>query len=268
MIKLVATDIDGTLLEEGTDALNEELFDLVLELKNKGAVFAAASGRQYASMYQLFEPVAHEMIFVSENGAYIVCRGQDIRVIGMEQESVKTLIREIRSVPGCEIGLSCRECMYIESEDEEFCDLLINGYHNKVEKIEDLLAVNEEVIKIAVYYNQGASRIYEQFSKHWKEKFRVMVSGENWIDFTEYAADKGNAIADIQRVLNFSEEETMVFGDNDNDIGMFAHARHSYAIGNAKESVKKAARYIADTNENQGVLKVLKKCINMELDHE
>lgn len=262
MIKLVATDIDGTLLEEGTDALNEEIYDLILELKKKGAVFAAASGRQYASIYKLFEPVANEMIFVAENGSYIVCRGQDIREIGMDQKMVHKLIREIRNVPGCEIGLSCKGCMYIESSDPDFYDLLANGYHNEVEIVEDLLEIENPVIKIALYKESGVTEIFEQFSEKWKEIFRVLISGEKWVDFMEYAADKGNAIAHIQKTLHFTEEETMVFGDNDNDIGMFAHAKYSYAIGNAKESVKEAARFIADTNANQGVLKVLKKYID------
>lgn len=261
MIKLVATDIDGTLLEEGTDGLNEEIFDLILELKKKGVVFTAASGRQYTSIYNLFQPVANEMIFVSENGAYTVCRGQDIREIGMKRSKVNRLIEEIRSVPGCEIGFSCKGCMYIESEDEKFSDLLINGYHNKVEKTDNLLEIDEPVIKIALYKEDGVGDIYEQFSERWKDTFRVMISGEKWIDFTEYAADKGNAIAHIQKVLNFTEEETMVFGDNDNDIGMFAHAKYSFAIGNAKDSVKKAAKFTADTSANHGVLKVLRQYI-------
>lgn len=261
MIKLIATDIDGTLLDEGTDRLNEEIFDLILELKKKGVVFTAASGRQYASIYNLFRPVANEMIFVSENGAYTVCRGQDIREIGMKHKMVNRLIEEIRSIPGCEIGLSCKRCMYIESKNEKFCDLLINGYHNKVERTENLLEIDEPVIKIALYKEDGVTDIHGQFSEHWGDVFRVTISGEMWIDFTDYAADKGNAIAHIQKVLNFSEDETMVFGDNDNDIGMFQHAKYSYAIGNAKESVKKAARFTADTSANHGVLKVLRDYI-------
>ena len=75
MIKLIASDIDGTLLPEGTDRINREIFDVILKLKEQGIIFAAASGRQYNSIYELFQPVAHEMIFICENGAYVNCRG-------------------------------------------------------------------------------------------------------------------------------------------------------------------------------------------------
>ena len=54
MIKLVVTDIDGTLLPEGTDQLNPELFEVIRTLKKKGIQFAVGSGRQYMSMRYLF----------------------------------------------------------------------------------------------------------------------------------------------------------------------------------------------------------------------
>ena len=57
MIKLVASDIDGTLLPEGTDQINPEMFEVIRELKKKDILFAAASGRHYSGMSRLFEPV-------------------------------------------------------------------------------------------------------------------------------------------------------------------------------------------------------------------
>ena len=68
MIKLVASDIDGTLLPEGTAQINPEIFEVIRKLKEKDILFAAASGRHYTSMSKLFEPVKHDMIFITENG--------------------------------------------------------------------------------------------------------------------------------------------------------------------------------------------------------
>ena len=63
MIKLVASDIDGTLLRYGEQKLNPELFDIIRQLKKKGIHFIAASGRQYASIVNLFEPVKDEISY-------------------------------------------------------------------------------------------------------------------------------------------------------------------------------------------------------------
>ena len=78
MIKLVASDIDGTLLPEGTAQINPEIFEVIRKLKEKDILFAAASGRHYTSMSKLFAPVEHDMIFITENGAYVCCRGYDM----------------------------------------------------------------------------------------------------------------------------------------------------------------------------------------------
>ena len=58
MIKLIASDLDGTLLQNGAQELNPEIYDLILALKERGIHFAAASGRQYASERNLFKPIA------------------------------------------------------------------------------------------------------------------------------------------------------------------------------------------------------------------
>ena len=57
MIRLVVSDIDGTLLEDGGHELNPELFEVILKLREKGMQFAAASGRQWASIEQVFDPI-------------------------------------------------------------------------------------------------------------------------------------------------------------------------------------------------------------------
>ena len=72
MIKMVASDLDGTLLIGGRQTLPEEIFPLVKELKKMGILFVAASGRQYANMRNLFAPVKDEMAFISENGGLAV----------------------------------------------------------------------------------------------------------------------------------------------------------------------------------------------------
>ena len=71
-------------------------------------------------------------------------------------------------------------------------------------------------------------------------------------------SNKGHAIREIQKILKISPDETMVFGDNLNDLEMLAAATESYAVANAAEPVRKAAKHITDTNVNDGVLKVLR----------
>ena len=70
--------------------------------------------------------------------------------------------------------------------------------------------------------------------------------------------DKGKGIKIIQQALGISDKETMVFGDQDNDVEMLKSSYYSYAVLNAVDSAKKAARFMADKNTSDGVLKILK----------
>lgn len=65
MIKLVASDLDGTLLLHKAQSLPEEIFSLIRQLEELGIMFVAASGRQYPNMTKLFAPVASEISYIS-----------------------------------------------------------------------------------------------------------------------------------------------------------------------------------------------------------
>ena len=68
MIRYIASDLDGTLLLNGAQELDPEVFSLILRLKEKGIHFIAASGRQYVNLRRLFEPVQDEISYIAENG--------------------------------------------------------------------------------------------------------------------------------------------------------------------------------------------------------
>lgn len=68
---------------------------------------------------------------------------------------------------------------------------------------------------------------------------------------------KGNALSDIQSLLQVSPAETMAFGDYQNDISMFTKADYSYAMGQASDFVKQQARFVAPPNTENGVVRTI-----------
>lgn len=259
MIKLIASDIDGTLVPESYNKLDPEYYDVIMKLKEEGIIFAAASGRQYPSIAKLFEPIKDNMIFIAENGAYVTCRGEDMSVSVMDRDIIHQLIKDIRSIPECEICLSGKHSLYVESNDKEYLDLLINEYRNEVKQVTDLLKVEEDFIKISVFHKfDSTGAAGDIIIPKWEDQLEIVCAGNQWLDIMNYDVSKGDAIKKIQQQLNIAKEETMVFGDNLNDIAMLNQAGESYAIGNAREEVKKAAKHVADTNINNGVLQVIK----------
>ena len=91
MIRLIATDLDGTLLDH-SGKLPEGTFETVRHLTGMGIRFAACSGRQYGNLIRLFGPVADQMAFVCENGALSVLDGEAAGVIALDDRAKQTQI--------------------------------------------------------------------------------------------------------------------------------------------------------------------------------
>lgn len=263
MVKLIASDIDGTLVPDGSDKINPEIFKVITELKKQGIYFVAASGRQWKSIERLFEPVKDDIFYIAENGAYVGARGRELFTVPMKSEDVKEIIRDVRTLPECDMMLSGKDVIYIESKNQVFIDYLILGYHNEVKQVENLDDIDETIVKVSIYH-QGYNA-YEAAGgliiPKWGEKLKVVTAGKEWLDIMEPQVNKGAALREIQESLSVTPEETMAFGDNLNDMELLARAKYSYAIGNAREEIKAAANYLADTNVNDGVLKVIRTLV-------
>lgn len=260
MIKLIASDIDGTLVPDGSDRINPEIFRVIVQLKRQGIYFAAASGRQWKSIERLFEPVKDQIFFIAENGAYVGARGRELFTFPMKSEEIREIIHDVRKIPDCDLMLSGRNVLYTESKNQTFIDYLVLGYHNEICQVEDLEEVEEEIIKASIYH-QGyrASEVAGSVMiPKWGSRLKVVTAGKEWLDIMESQVNKGAALKEIQESLGILPEETMAFGDNLNDMELLSRAKYSYAIGNARKEIKEAANYVADTNVNDGVLKVMR----------
>ncbi len=261
MVKLIVSDIDGTLVKDGADNINKELFPVIEELKKKGILFAAASGRQYPSIRRLFGPVQDNVVFIAENGAYVVCRGTEMAEVPMKRVYVEQIVADMRRCTDCILTASGKEATYIESRDEEFVDLLVNGYHNTIEIVDDVLAADATIIKLALYCKEGIAKAAEALMPKWSDKVKVVIAGAQWLDFMDFSVDKGSALAKIQQITGIKKEETICFGDNSNDIGMFHQAGKSFAVGSAREEVKAEADEVIQTYKQNSVLNEIKKLL-------
>ena len=132
---------------------------------------------------------------------------------------------------------------------------------------ENLQEYLPEGVKLSLYCLDDVKKVYERMSGNWKEKFAINISGEKWVDINDPEATKGNAVRWLQRELGISREETVVFGDNFNDMSMLACGDRSYASVLSAPEVKQAARYEVASYEEDGVLQVLKDILQ-EVAHE
>ena len=264
MIKLVATDIDGTLIKDSTPDLYPEMIKAINSLMEQGIIFCAASGRQYYSIRNVFRHIDKNIIYIAENGAQIRYQEKDISVTPMKRKYAEDIIKQLRNYDRtCDIIVSTPNGSFLESNNKKFIDLITYGYRNKFTLVKDVLEEEAEIIKIAIYQKESIRELGEEILiPEWKDKVKVCLAGEEWVDFMDASVDKGHALAFLQRYFNVEKSETMAFGDNNNDIGMLQAAGESYAVENARVEVKNAAKYICPAYLEKGVYQVVKGLIN------
>ena len=85
MIKLIATDMDGTLLNNNNE-IHHDFIDVFEKLQEKDIIFAAASGRQYFNLLKRFEDVKDKMMFIAENGTIVVYKGEEIFINSLNKK--------------------------------------------------------------------------------------------------------------------------------------------------------------------------------------
>lgn len=259
-VKLVISDMDGTLLNSRGE-VGASLFTLIDQLRKKNVIFGVASGRQYYSLAKKLEQIAHEIIFIAENGAIAIEGEKEIHLQPMEKEQANKLISEVRKIEGKYLILSGRKQAYIESTDPAFMDPFLKHYE-KYKVVEDLKQVEDDIfLKLTVCDLDGAEENSYPKLKHLKNEFQMKLSGEIWIDFNHPEAQKGNALKKVQEIKGISAEETLTFGDYFNDIELFQNSGFSFAMENSHPEVKEHARFSTGSNDKEGVEQVLKKLL-------
>jgi len=256
-IKFIASDMDGTLLDE-QGRLDPEFFDLYTKLTEQNIIFAAASGRQYYSLAETFEPLKNEMMFIAENGTLVMHKGEELYSCTLDKDSIHSIIKQARLIQGAHIVLCGKKSAYIETQDQQALNEIQKYYHRR-ESVSDLLEVEDEFIKVAIcHFDGSAEHVHPSIDAEFGEKHQVVISAKIWLDVMNVNASKGAALKHLQQSIGFTFEETMSFGDYLNDVEMLKESYHSYAMENAHEGVKAVARFSAPSNQKSGVLRVMK----------
>ncbi|WP_234734168.1 Cof-type HAD-IIB family hydrolase [Tellurirhabdus bombi] len=264
-IKLIATDMDGTLLNTKGE-LGPTFFTVFSQLKNQGILFAAASGRQFFNLQKRFDLIKDEMIFIAENGSYVVYKETELLVQDLPADTVKELIQIARTIPNTFPIICGKKRAYIETSDPELVNRL-RLYFERFEIVNDLLDVkDDQFLKVTVCDLSGSEKNSYPYFQHLSDALQVKVSGPIWLDMSHKLADKGRALNVVQAHFGVTFDQTMVFGDYLNDLEMMQQAHHSYAMANAHPDVKKVAQFTAKSNDENGVLEVISEFLDQTAD--
>lgn len=250
MIRFVITDVDGTLLQNGKKQVSDKLLSQIPQLKEKGILFAVASGRNYDELINLFAPVRSDMLFITNNGGVVIFDDEVVFKSPIARRDALDIIKEAESIVGCNALVAGEKSSYYLAKNYDFAKFMKETMEYHSNEIEEIYKIREDITKISVHQNGGVSEaVFTRFAKKWGQRTEISVSDREWFDFTAPYVNKGNAIANVQRLYEISKEDTMTFGNSYNDLGMFECSYFSYAMQNADNEIRKVAKHIAPSVE-------------------
>ena len=156
-IKLVATDMDGTFLDDKGQFDMVRLKNLLLRFKEKGIYFAVASGRGLLSLEKLFDDVRDEVIFIAENGSLVEFRGEALYEATMSKDFYLSAFEKLKTSPYVntnELLLTGKKgCYVLETVDPTY--LAFSAHYNEnIQKVACLEDITDEIFKLTTNFSE------------------------------------------------------------------------------------------------------------------
>ncbi len=262
MIKLILSDVDGTLLRRGEGAFDERVFEVIEGLHARGIRFAAASGRGYADLNRLFAPVRDKMAFVCSDGAMTISDGEVLEINSMDRTDVKALVNDITATDGCEFLLYGREKLYIHPKTSEYEKFIVGRYGDNIVYTDDVDNIDDDFLKLSVYSGNGVEACSNHFEKRWCTTFGLVYNANNWMEFVADGICKVSGVKALCGKYGIGMDEVMAFGDGGNDIRLLETVAYGYAMDYAPDAVKAAAGY-----ETEDVMETIRREVLREKNY-
>jgi Cof subfamily protein (haloacid dehalogenase superfamily) len=249
MIKLIVSDLDGTLL--GFDRkIREEDKQAVQAAIEHNIDFAVASGRMDIEILEVLKEIEQKAHRVSQNGAYIYTKDDlSLHSTVFDAEIARLIYKEASQLEA--IVMVCNEnTNFVERKTEQVEKLRSRMFHDIIEAPNMFEAIGTTIFpsKITVL---AENDVIVSFQKHISEKLELYVdtfiSEPRCLDIMPKNISKGNAVLSLINHLNVKNEEIACFGDSFNDLPMFRLTPYSFAMSHAHPDVKKEARFIVDS---------------------
>ena len=153
MIKLIATDLDGTLIN-GNRTVPDDFEEVFNALRDNNIVLLAASGRDYNGAAQFFGPLAERMMFICDNGANIFDKGNVLQTRNIPMEKVHRMLRAIDEIEEADPMLCGTKGTYVTEGSPAFMKKMATHY-SPLTWVDNLYEIDDEIFKVSVYDATG-----------------------------------------------------------------------------------------------------------------
>lgn len=268
MIKLIAIDMDGTLLNSKKELLDEtKQYFKNFHNKNTETLLVLCTGRPESGIRPYLKDLGYleeNHYIISQNGANIYESQTGKRVMDafVDSTAIKKWI-ELGKKHGISVmgaGVDYYYCF--DQEPTEWMEFDVKLVSGKLKRIPTKESLNTDFYKILLMGDEEQLNEFETFiPKEWRDEFYVVRSQKYLVEVLTKGVNKAFGLEKLAQKLNIEPSEIAAIGDAANDVEMLEYAGLAIAMGNASEEVKAIAHIVTDTNENNGVIKAIDKLI-------
>ena len=265
-IKVIATDMDGTLLDPKGQLDLPRLEKILDKLDQRGIRFVIATGNEVHRMRQLLEHLAERVVLVVANGARIFENDELLQAQTWDDAMVDRALEHFKGrecqdqfVVTCMNGGFVKEGTVFTELDKFMTPEMIEKLYRRMNFVDEFdSSLFGGVLKMSMVVGEERSdAVLQEINDLFDGHVRAVSSGYGCIDILQDGIHKAWGLEELLKRWNLKPEQIMAFGDSENDIEMLELAGISYAMENAEESVKEVATKVAPANSQAGVYQVL-----------
>ena len=268
MVKLIAIDMDGTLLNGKKELLEEtKQYFKNFHNKNTETLLVLCTGRPETGIRPYLKDLGYleeNHYIISQNGAniYESQTGKRVMDVFLDSNAIQKWI-DLGKEHGLSVMGGSIDCYYSFDEDPtpwmEFDTKIVSA---KVKRISRQDSLSTDFYKILILGEKEELDRFETFiPEEWRDEFYVVRSQKYLLELLTKGVNKAFGLEKLAQKLNIQPSEIVAIGDAANDIEMLEYAGLAIAMGNASEEVKAIADIVTDTNENNGVIKAIDNLI-------
>lgn len=259
-VKLIASDMDGTLLDENGQ-VPPETFDLILALREHGVRFVASSGRRYDRLCDFFSPVKDRMDFVASNGAQVFADGVQIDREVYSHLAIRRLAKTVAMFPNMHLALFDRTKSYLLDDEDKFVREVDKDLPN-VERIYELPSPQVSIIKASIFCDDGnvMDNAYV-LQRELGGLFTFAPSGNSYIDAMQPGISKASGIAQVMEYHGIDASEVMAFGDAMNDYEIIRFVGTGCAMANGRPALRAVADRVIGSNVEHAVQSEMRRVL-------
>ncbi|MCI2170806.1 Cof-type HAD-IIB family hydrolase [Schleiferilactobacillus perolens] len=255
MIKLIATDMDGTFLTDNKDYDRPRFQKLLTKMRARGIRFVVASGNQYYQLRSFFNDDP-DIVYLSENGAYIRSDAQVLAVNHFTQEAVQQLVPRLTAIPHVRVIVCGERSAYVQAKDGTDYEAFARQYYYQLQVLDSFADLpDDNILKFATNCPPAETQaVIRQLDATMGNLAEPTSSGHGDIDVIQPGMNKAAGLKRLGDHLNINLADMAAFGDGGNDLEMLREVGLGVAMANADPAVAAVADAHTTSNEEQGVL--------------